>query len=119
MNTSTLIIKTVVGRKKIRMGFIENDRLRVITNAKRKKGLIKKAMELSLLCGSEILLIIHEKSLSRTVMYSSFQEASEQLFADVLVNKSATLSYSSEDVTWNFKFSISLCSPKICPMKRV
>eukprot|EP00826_Nyctotherus_ovalis_P028010 TRINITY_DN21_c0_g1_i4.p2 TRINITY_DN21_c0_g1~~TRINITY_DN21_c0_g1_i4.p2 ORF type:complete len:112 (-),score=31.28 TRINITY_DN21_c0_g1_i4:453-788(-) len=107
-----------MGRKKIRMGFIENDRLRVITNAKRKKGLIKKAMELSLLCGSEILLIIHEKSLSRTVMYSSLQETSEELFTDVFVNKTATLSYSSEDVTCILKFSISLCSPKICPTKK-
>lgn len=87
-----------MGRKKIRMGYIEDDRLRVITNAKRKKGLLKKAMELSLLCGSEILLIIYEKSLNRTVMYNSIHEPNEDLFKDALIHKKATLTYSNEDV---------------------
>lgn len=47
-----------MGRKKIAIEKIEDDRMRQITFAKRKNGLLKKAMELAVLCDCEVSLII-------------------------------------------------------------
>ncbi|OMH86410.1 Myocyte-specific enhancer factor 2B [Zancudomyces culisetae] len=47
-----------MGRKKIRIQKISNDRNRQVTYFKRKSGLLKKAYELSTLCGCDISLII-------------------------------------------------------------
>jgi len=47
-----------MGRKKIQIKKIEDERVRKVTFSKRKGGLVKKAMELSLLCDCDIGLII-------------------------------------------------------------
>ena len=46
-----------MGRKKISIKKISDPRNRVVTFNKRKAGLIKKTMELSLLCDAKIALI--------------------------------------------------------------
>lgn len=60
-----------MGRNKIKIQKIENDRMRVVTFNKRKKGLIKKTMELSLLCDINILLCISEGNNKCTIYESS------------------------------------------------
>eukprot|EP01027_Heterolobosea_sp_BB2_P006836 GEZU01010260.1.p1 GENE.GEZU01010260.1~~GEZU01010260.1.p1 ORF type:complete len:115 (+),score=18.31 GEZU01010260.1:300-644(+) len=47
-----------MGRKKIEIKRIKDDRNRSVTFLKRKNGLMKKAMELSILCDCQIGLII-------------------------------------------------------------
>ena len=47
-----------VGRKKIRIERITDERNRQVTFTKRKNGLMKKAMELSVLCDCDIALVI-------------------------------------------------------------
>ena len=47
-----------MGRNKITIERITNDRNRIATFNKRRVGLIKKAMELSILCGCDISMII-------------------------------------------------------------
>lgn len=59
-----------MGRKKISIRRITNERVRQATFTKRKKGLIKKAMELSILCNCEIALTIMTKD-NRVIQYSS------------------------------------------------
>ena len=52
-----------MGRNKIAIQRIKDERIRNITYYKRKKGLIKKAMELSFLCDVDILVSIYPKNI--------------------------------------------------------
>ncbi|KAL0405572.1 UNVERIFIED_CONTAM: Agamous-like MADS-box protein, partial [Sesamum latifolium] len=47
-----------MGRKKLAMRRIENPTSRQVTYAKRKDGIIKKAKELSVLCDTDVALIM-------------------------------------------------------------
>lgn len=47
-----------MARKKVKLAFIKNDVSRKATYKKRKKGLMKKLSELSILCGVEICAIV-------------------------------------------------------------
>lgn len=59
-----------MGRNKIKIERIENERSRTATFTKRKHGLIKKAMELAILCDCEIALIIFQDN--KIYQYGSF-----------------------------------------------
>mmetsp|Transcript_9386 Transcript_9386/g.15449 ORF Transcript_9386/g.15449 Transcript_9386/m.15449 type:complete len:464 (-) Transcript_9386:65-1456(-) len=59
-----------MGRKKIRIERIADERNRQVTFTKRKNGLMKKAMELSVLCDCEIALIIFNSN-NKLFQYSS------------------------------------------------
>ncbi|CDS08289.1 Putative MADS-box transcription enhancer factor2D [Lichtheimia ramosa] len=59
-----------MGRKKIKIQPIKDDRNRQVTFLKRKQGLMKKAYELSVLCDCEIALIIFNSS-GKLVQYAS------------------------------------------------
>lgn len=51
-----------VGRKKISMEYIEGKNKRSVTFSKRKKGIMKKAYELNVLTGTQILLLVASES---------------------------------------------------------
>ncbi|KAK9843983.1 hypothetical protein WJX81_000961 [Elliptochloris bilobata] len=59
-----------MGRKKIRIEKISDERNRQVTFTKRKNGLMKKAMELSVLCGCDIALVIFNSN-AKLFQYSS------------------------------------------------
>ncbi|CCI10144.1 unnamed protein product [Albugo candida] len=59
-----------MGRKKIKIQRIEDDRNRHVTFTKRKNGIFKKAMELSKLCDCEIALIVFDSN-EKLYQYSS------------------------------------------------
>merc|ERR1712098_264897 len=70
-----------MGRRKIVIERIEDDSQRKVTFEKRKIGLIKKAMELSILCDAEIAMTIHRRDEEEDLsLYSSdtFDETLEE-----------------------------------------
>ena len=56
-----------MGRKKIKITKILDERSRAATFAKRKNGLLQKAIELSILCDCEIALVVFNQ-----VVYSDY-----------------------------------------------
>lgn len=64
------LTKKIMGRKKINITRIHDERTRQVTFTKRKFGLMKKAYELSVLCGCEIALIIFNSN-DRLFQYAS------------------------------------------------
>ncbi len=62
-----------MGRNKIKIEKIKNERIRQVTFYKRKKGLLKKAMELSLLCEVKVFLCIVDRN-DRMMIFSSEED---------------------------------------------
>ena len=61
-----------MGKKKIeKIERIQNANQRKVCLCKRKKGLIKKAIELSILCDLEIFMLIFDKSHRRITHFGS------------------------------------------------
>lgn len=59
-----------MGRNKIDITFIQEPRKRQVTLNKRKTGLIKKAYELSVLCGCEVALVVRDEK-NQSYLYGS------------------------------------------------
>lgn len=53
---------------------IQNSRACNVTYEKRKRGLLKKAIELSQLCDQQIFMIIYDENKNRLVQYQSHDE---------------------------------------------
>ena len=58
-------------RKLIKIKLISDKNARNVTYCKRKKGLIKKAMELSKLCKQEVAVYIFDKEKEKFIVYNS------------------------------------------------
>ena len=67
---------------KISIQKIKDERIRNITYYKRKKGLIKKAMELSLLCEADIFVGIYPKHISHNQLLVFCTTSSVDFFID-------------------------------------
>ncbi len=59
-----------MGRRKIAIAKIENERTRQATFTKRKRGLLKKAMEIAILCDCGVALTLFDKN-GHMVQFSS------------------------------------------------
>lgn len=61
-----------MGKKKIdKLKLIDSKTQRNVAFCKRKRGFLKKAIELSCLCGQKILIIIYDEERGRVVQFSS------------------------------------------------
>lgn len=93
-----------MGKKKIdRLKLIENKMQRNVAFCKRKRGFLKKAIELSLLCAQNIMIIIHDPEKNKVVHYSSTDAFNPKYAYTVLkeasngVNKLNFESFTNED----------------------
>ena len=84
-----------MGRKKINIVPITHSKNRLVTFNKRKVGLMKKAMELSILCECDIGLIILPKERDCLYQYSTYDEI------DILLNEFYSYSGPAELLTNN------------------
>ena len=74
-----------MGRRKINsFQQIEDKVTKSQTFNKRKKGLIKKAMELSILCGQDVMLVIHNQENQKLVVYQSKKEFNGEKVSELL-----------------------------------
>jgi len=88
-----------MGRKKIKIERITDERNRQVTFNKRKNGLLKKAMELSLLCDSSVALVIMNNSPTakeRVFEYCS-SEIDKHLVRYVDVSEPGVIKYANSD----------------------
>ena len=61
-----------MGKKKLeKIERIEKDSCRRITYCKRKKGLLKKSIELSVLCDVTMFMLIYDKEANKVIHYAS------------------------------------------------
>ena len=73
-----------MGKKKINnITYIEKKCLRNVTYCKRKRGLIKKAMELSMLCDQCVHIVIYDRVKDKMVVYNSTEDFDLKMIADV------------------------------------
>ena len=75
-----------MGRNKILIQKIQDERIRNITYYKRKKGLIKKAMELSLLCDIDIFVGIYPKHIIQNQLLIFCTKNNINFFIDKYIN---------------------------------
>ena len=58
-------------RRVMKLKPIVNPSHRKVTYCKRKKGLLKKAIEVSVLCGVDVFLMLYDKKKKRCVHFAS------------------------------------------------
>tara|TARA_B110000285_G_C14774711_1_gene445658 strand:+ start:171 stop:545 length:375 start_codon:yes stop_codon:yes gene_type:complete len=63
---------------------IKNANRQNVTYSKRKRGLIKKTIELSILCGQDIFMVIFDREKQRLVQYSSSSEFDHNIINQLL-----------------------------------
>ena len=106
-----------MGRNKIQIKKIDNMRDRKvliiinifkITFYKRRKGLFKKAMELSLLCDSNVLLIVSTEDNTNSSLYfsSGDNKGSIKKYFNNVMSKNLKHSFSNLDVKYYINFRI-------------
>ncbi|KAL0093046.1 MADS-box transcription factor [Phycomyces blakesleeanus] len=86
-----------MGRKKIQINPIMDDRNRQVTFLKRKHGLVKKAYELSVLCNCDVALVVFNNVSGKLIEYSNTD-------IDTVLNKYAENKHKPHEVKSNEDF---------------
>ena len=81
-----------MGKRKIQIQQLSNEKTRQLTLAKRKKGLIKKAMELAILCNADVFIEVAGEDKETTIFSSSdLKSMSEIITTDIKKSKKSLL----------------------------
>ncbi|PHT29373.1 MADS-box transcription factor 23 [Capsicum baccatum] len=96
MNVNTNTVKKTQGRRKIAIKPIDNQNSRHVTFSKRRSGLFKKATELCILTGVEIVILV--QSLKRQRLFTFGHPSADAVIDRYLTGKSSSsLSSSTTD----------------------
>ncbi|KAM3377376.1 hypothetical protein P3S68_009789 [Capsicum galapagoense] len=96
MNVITNTVKKTQGRRKIAIKPIDNQNSRHVTFSKRRSGLFKKASELCILTGAEIVILV--QSLKRQRLFTFGHPSADAVIDRYLTGKSSSsLSSSTTD----------------------
>ena len=68
----------------MKISYIEDPNKRKVTFSKRRKGLTKKAIELSVLCDQDVFLVIFDKEKQKLSLYNSDANFDEQVIWHML-----------------------------------
>ena len=60
-----------MGKRSLPMQKIDHKRRRTVVKNKRRNGLLKKAVELSLLCDQKIFLVVYDEEYNRMIQFMS------------------------------------------------
>ena len=63
-----------MGKRKLPIERIDDKRRRTVIKNKRRNGLIKKAVELSMLCDQRIYLVLYDPEYERLIQYVSHDD---------------------------------------------
>ena len=81
-----------MGKRKIQIQQLSNEKTRQLTLAKRKQGLIKKAMELAILCNADVFIEVAGEDKETTIFSSSdLKSMSEIITTDIKKSKKSLL----------------------------
>ena len=81
-----------MGKRKIQIQQLSNEKTRQLTLAKRKKGLIKKALELAILCNADVFIEVAGEDKETTIFSSSdLKSMSEIITTDIKKSKKSLL----------------------------
>ena len=90
-----------MGKRKVAIELIEDKINRNITFCKRKRGILKKAMELSKLCDQKICLVLYDEQKKRMTQYQSHNDFTLQTVLDICGDELSSLmtieSYTNTD----------------------
>jgi histidinol phosphatase-like enzyme len=85
-----------MGKKKFdQIQLVPNKNQRNVTYSKRKRGILKKAIELSMLCGQDIFLVIFDKQKQKLIEFRSSMEFDTKI-VDSLTQKDIALHFKHE-----------------------
>lgn len=85
-----------MGKKKLdQIKLVANKNQRNVTYSKRKRGILKKAIELSVLCGQDIFLVIFDKQKQKLIEFRSSMEFNTKI-VDSLTQRDIALHFKHE-----------------------
>lgn len=97
-----------IGKMKLPV-YYEVPKKRINAKSKRRKNIMKKAIELRRMCGVEVLIIIKDKEYRKVSIYNS----SDQVFPPEIVNKIVLQNYQNNAKEPKFKFYQDKDYPKL------
>ena len=85
-----------MGKKKFdHIKLVPNKNQRNVTYSKRKRGILKKAIELSILCGQDIFMVIFDKEKQKLIEFRSKLDFNPSI-VESLTNKDISIQFKHE-----------------------
>ena len=104
-----------MGKRKLPIERIDHKRRRTVVKNKRRNGILKKAVELSMLCEQKIYMVVYDPEYDRMIQFMSDKDFGLQEVYDRIQNlkdlktKLSLRTYTNDDFYKNFEVKVSKC----------